>query len=97
MPGDAPVGSPKSNVGWAVATLIFFWPLAFSAFTHALDVYPSWAAGDVPRAAYHSQRARTLGLWSIAIAAILFVLGGLLYVVAIVAMVDAVSSSTSTW
>ncbi len=47
---DAPARSlprPAANAGWAVASLLFFWPLAFSAFTHAFNVYPLWASGDV--------------------------------------------------
>ena len=34
---------PPVHAGWAVATLLCFWPLAFSAFTHAFNVYPLWA------------------------------------------------------
>ena len=27
-----PLGPPPHNVGWAVAAVLFFWPLSFSAF-----------------------------------------------------------------
>ena len=63
---------PPHNAGWAVASLLFFWPLAFSAFNHAFDVYPLWAAGDVGGAQHASDRVRRLGQLS------LWVFGGLL-------------------
>ncbi|WP_072689161.1 CD225/dispanin family protein [Rhodococcus marinonascens] len=63
---------PASNAGWAVTSLIFFWPLAFSAFTHAFNVYPLWASGDVAGAQDASDRVRRLGQIS------LWIFGGLL-------------------
>lgn len=93
---DPSAAPPKSNVGWAVAAVIFFWPLAFSAFTHALDVFPAWSRGDFAGALYHSQRVRTLGLWALAIWAVIFVLMAIAYIGLIVVAVGA-ASSTSTW
>jgi hypothetical protein len=61
-----PPAPPPHNVGWAVASVLFFWPLSFSAFTHAFNVYPLWAAGNYAGAQYASDRARRLGqlaLW----------------------------------
>ncbi|MGO4205166.1 CD225/dispanin family protein [Rhodococcus sp. TAF43] len=74
---------PKSNVGWAVAALIFFWPLAFSAFTHATNVYPLWASGDLAGAQYASERARRLGKTSLIVWAVLCALIVVFYVVVI--------------
>ncbi|HKV22511.1 MAG TPA: CD225/dispanin family protein [Mycobacterium sp.] len=70
----APVqlGPPPHNVGWAVAAVLFFWPLSFSAFTHAFNVYPLWVSGNVAGAQYASDRARRLGQLS------LWIAGGLL-------------------
>ena len=34
-PGARP--GPPSNVGWAVASILFFWPLSFIAMTRALE------------------------------------------------------------
>lgn len=65
---------PPSNVGWAVASIIFFWPLAFVAMTRALDVYPLWAAGRHAEAEAASAMAKRLGLISLAIVAVLVVL-----------------------
>ena len=57
---------PPSHGGWAAVTLLFFWPLSFSAFSHAFTVYPLWASGEFAAARYASDRVRRLGqlaLW----------------------------------
>ncbi len=63
----APVaGPPPSNAGWAVACIIFFWPVAFTAFNHLHNIYPSWAMGDHQGAQEASDRVKKLGkiaLW----------------------------------
>jgi hypothetical protein len=46
--------------------------LSFSAFTHAFNVYPLWAAGNHAGAQYASDRVRRLGQLS------LWIAGGLL-------------------
>ena len=61
-------GPPPHNVGWAVAAVLFFWPLSFSAFIHAFNVYPLWAAGNYAGAQYASDRVRRLGQLSLWIA-----------------------------
>lgn len=58
---------PPSNVGWAVAAILFFWPLAFTAMTRALDVYPLWAAGRYAEAEAASASAKKLGMVSLGI------------------------------
>jgi hypothetical protein len=70
-PAPAPA-PPSPNAGWAVATLLFFWPLSFSAFSHAFNVYPLWASGNIDGAQYASDRVRRLGQLS------LWIFGGLL-------------------
>ena len=74
LPQEPP---PPVHAGWAVASLLFFWPLAFSAFTHAFNVYPLWARGDVVAARAASDRVRRLGQIS------LWLFGGLLLLFAI--------------
>ena len=64
--------APPHNAGWAVTSLLFFWPLSFAAFTHAFNVYPLWAAGDYAGARHASDRVRRLGQIS------LWIFGGLL-------------------
>lgn len=80
---------PPSNVGWAVASILFFWPLSFVAMTRAMDVYPLWAAGRHAEAEAASATAKKLGMISIAIVAVLIVL----YLVFIFVMV-ALAAST---
>ncbi|NMN98634.1 CD225/dispanin family protein [Antrihabitans stalactiti] len=76
---------PPSNAGWAVAAALFFWPLSFSAFTHAFNVYPLWASGDIQGAREASDRVRRLGQLSLWIAGALLLL--LLVVYTIVAVI----------
>lgn len=78
-----PAPPPPSNAGWAVATLVAFWPLAFAAFTNAFEVYPRWARGDYAGAQYASDRVRKLGQLS------LWILGGILVLIAIAYIVMA--------
>ena len=68
-----PIPRPPNNIGWAVASLLFFWPLSFSAFTHALNVFPLWTEGDADGARHASYRARYLGILSLWIGGALFV------------------------
>ncbi|WP_010540871.1 CD225/dispanin family protein [Dietzia alimentaria] len=86
-PAGAP--GPPSNVGWAVASIVFFWPLAFVAMTRALEVYPLWAAGRHAEAEAASATAKKLGMISLAVIAAFFVL----YVVFIIVMVGLASYS----
>ncbi|EFV15087.1 CD225/dispanin family protein [Segniliparus rugosus] len=69
QPGPPPpprqVGPPPSNVGWAVAAVVFFFPFAFVAFTNALNVFPLWAQGDAQGAQEASNKARFWGWFSI--------------------------------
>jgi len=78
---------PPSNVGWAVASLVLFWPLAFSAFTHALNVFPLWSEGDAAGAQYASKRARWLGIVSLWIGGALIVIFAVLYLLAMLVLV----------
>lgn len=85
---DPQIG-PPSNVGWAVASILFFWPLAFVAMTRALQVYPLWQAGRQSEARAASASAKKLGVIS------LVVVGGLilLYFVFIFVMVGVAASA----
>ncbi len=76
-------GSTSANAGWAVASLVAFWPLAFAAFSNAFEVYPRWARGDYAGAQYASDRVRKLGQLS------LWILGGILVLLAIAYIVMA--------
>ncbi|MET9490582.1 CD225/dispanin family protein [Nocardia sp. NPDC006630] len=86
-PPAFPVRRPPSNVGWAVASLLVFWPLAFSAFTHALNVFPLWSEGDAEGAQHASHRARWLGIVSLCVGGALIVLFGALYLILLIVMI----------
>lgn len=87
--GGAPA-CPPSNVGWAVATILFFWPLAFVAMSRALDVYPLWATGRYAESEAASATAKKYGMISLIIWGVLI----LLYLVFIVIMIAVASTST---
>lgn len=78
---------PASNAGWAVVSLLCFWPLAFSAFTHAFNVFPLWASGNTEGARYASDRVRRLGQLSLWIAGALLVLLVVVYTVVAIVLI----------
>lgn len=92
QPPEQPTGPvltppPPVNAGWAVATLLFFWPLSFSAFSHAFNVYPLWASGNVAGAQYASDRVRRLGQLSLWICGGLVLLFFVLYAILLVVLI----------
>jgi hypothetical protein len=87
QPPPAPT-PPSANAGWAVVALLFFWPLSFSAFTHAFNVYPLLAAGNVAGAQYASDRVRRLGQLSLWIFGGLLLLFAILYAIFVVVLIS---------
>jgi len=92
-PGPAP-GPPPTHAGWAVASVLFFWPLSFSAFSHAFNVYPLWASGDVAAAQQASDRVRRLGQLSLWLAGGLLLLLAILYTIVAVMLITHGDSET---
>ena len=88
---------PASNAGWAVATIIFFWPLAFAAFNHLHSIFPKWSMGDYQGAQYASERVKTLGKISLGIFVGLVVLYILFIIILVVATANSVDTSSSTY
>lgn len=88
--GQAPL--PPSNAGWAVATIIFFWPLAFSAFNHLHSIFPKWSMGDYMGAQYASERVKALGK----IALCIFVGLAVLYVIFMIILFATAANEVST-
>lgn len=89
---------PASNAGWAVASIIFFWPLAFAAFNHLHSIFPKWSMGDYQGAQYASERVKTLGKIALGVGVGLIVLSFLMSFVmfaAFAAAVDEASTSTT--
>jgi hypothetical protein len=70
-----------------VASLLFFWPLSFSAFTHAFNVYPLWSRGDLAGAREASARVRRLGQISLWLGVSLLLALGVLYTVLAVILI----------
>ncbi|MDG3010250.1 CD225/dispanin family protein [Rhodococcus sp. D2-41] len=88
---------PPTNAGWAVAAVVFFWPLAFSAFTHSSNVFPLWSRGDHAGAQYASDRAKTLGKISLGLFFGLWALFIVFYVIIIAVVVANSGGDTSTY
>ncbi|MFC9516774.1 CD225/dispanin family protein [Nocardiaceae bacterium NPDC056970] len=88
---------PASNAGWAVASIIFFWPLAFAAFNHLHSIFPKWSMGDYQGAQYASERVKTLGKISLGIFVGLVVLYILFIIILVVATANSVDTSSSTY
>ncbi len=78
---------PPTHAGWAVAAVIFFWPLAFAAFNHSSRVTGLWLSGDHVGAQEASDRARSLGKIAVVVCAVLTAAIIALYVLAIAAAV----------
>jgi hypothetical protein len=83
---------PPTNTGWAVVALLFFWPLAFSAFSHSSKVTALWMSGDATGAQYSSDQVKKMGkiallVWGICTALLVIFYG--------VAVVYAISSGAA--
>ena len=95
QPGAGP-GPPPSNVGWAVASVLFFWPLAFSAFTHAMNVVPLWLSGNYQGAVAASERAKTLGKISLGVFVGIFALIIVFYIIIFAVIISTASNLNTT-
>ena len=78
---------PPANAGWAVALCCSSGRSSFSAFTHAFNVYPLWASGNVAGAQYASDRVRRLGQLSLWIFGGLLLLFAILYAIFLVVLI----------
>ena len=87
---------PPQNTGWAVAAMLFFWPLAFSAFSHSAKVFPLWSTGDYEGAQRASDQAKKLGKISLLIWAIFIVAVIVFYGVIFAAVLSNMDSFEST-
>lgn len=85
--------APRTNGGWAAATLVFFWPLAFVAFSRALSVPMLWAEGRYQEAQDASASVARLGKIAVIIGIVLTVLLVLFYVVVILMAVNDAATS----
>ncbi len=65
---------PPTNAGWAVAASVLFFPVAFSAWTAALNVTRLWVMDDFYGAQAASDKAKRLGKIALGIGVTIFVL-----------------------
>ncbi|KQS00713.1 hypothetical protein ASG12_07575 [Williamsia sp. Leaf354] len=93
QPTSTPTTSaPSTNGGWAAATVIFFWPLAFAAFSRALSIPMLWSQGRHAEAHEASATVARLGKIAVIVGIVLMILVGVLYAVALSSIDDAANS-----
>jgi hypothetical protein len=69
--GDGLAASrPSTQLGWAIAAVVTFWPLAIPAFVYSFRVDEAWRAGDWDGAFSASRSARTCGLVAVVVGAV---------------------------
>ena len=73
-PAGPPQDKPSSNIGWAIAALFAFWPLAIPAFIFSSKVDNAWNMGDRAGAENASHSAKQFGLVAVIIGVVLLVL-----------------------
>jgi len=76
---------PPTNAGWAVAASVLFFPVAFSAWTAALNVTRLWVMDDFYGAQAASDKAKRFGKIALGIGVTIFVLY-FAFIIAIVAV-----------
>ncbi len=87
-PPAPPHEKPSSNIGWAIAAIFTFWPLAIPSFIYANKVDTFWFAGNRAGAEQASRDARTWGLIGVIIGAVLFVLVIIWFVIIFAVIAD---------
>ncbi len=65
---------PPTNLGWAIAAIILFWPLGIPALIYSTRVESQWFRGDASGALRSSSIARTCGIWAVVAAVALMVI-----------------------
>lgn len=90
--GGYPQQIPPTNAGWAVVAVIFFWPLAFTAFTASSNVTRLWLMGDHAGAQAASEQAKRMGKIALIVLAVLVVL----YIAFIAVLIGFAASSSTT-
>ena len=89
-PPQIPPQMPSSNIGWAIAALFTFWPLAIPAFIFSSRVESYWFQGNWFGAQEASHDARLYGLIAVIVGAVIFVVGLLVLVFIFVVFADTV-------
>jgi len=85
-----PAGAkPTGNLGWAIAAVVFFWPLAIAAFISYGKVDELWYRGDWAGAQQASESVKRYGIIALCIG-----LGFLVLFIGLFATVFTVASTT---
>lgn len=89
-PAGPPHEKPSSNIGWAIAAIFLFWPLAIPAFIYSGKVDPAWNVGDRAGAESASHSAKQFGLIAVIVGAVLLVLVVVWFIVILAFVADTV-------
>jgi Interferon-induced transmembrane protein len=73
-PAGPPAAKPSTNIGWAIAAVFTFWPLAIPAFIFSGRVDNAWNIGDRAGAESASRSARNFGLAAVIVGIVVWVL-----------------------
>ena len=80
-------GPPPNHLGWAIASIFFFWPLAIAAFINYGRVESSWLRGDQAGAQLASGNVKKYGIIALCVGLGLIVVW-FIFAVALVSSVD---------
>jgi Interferon-induced transmembrane protein len=94
QPGYGATGQPPGHLGWAIAAVLFFWPLAIPAFINYGRVESSWYRGDQAGAQRASDNVKKYGVIALVVGILIVVLW-IVFAVAVVSSVDCSGFNTS--
>jgi hypothetical protein len=88
-------GPPPGNLGWAIAAIFLFWPLAIPAFINYGRVESSWLRGDPAGAQLASANVKKFGVIALCIGIALAIIW-IIFTVAVVSSVNDCVNSIDT-
>ncbi|PZS17926.1 MAG: hypothetical protein DLM57_07360 [Pseudonocardiales bacterium] len=89
-PAGPPHEKPSTNIGWAIAAIFTFWPMAIPAFIFSGKVDNAWNMGDRAGAESASHSAKQFGLIGVIIGVVLMVLIVVWFIVVLAFVADTV-------
>lgn len=78
---------PNKNIGWAIAALLLFWPLAIPSFIAALKVSDLWFTGRYDEAVRAAADAKKWGVAGVVVGGAWIGIVVVVYAVLIVSMI----------
>jgi hypothetical protein len=79
---------PPSNLGWAIAAILLFWPVGIAAIVKSTQVDRYWMTGQFAMAEQSSKAAKTLGIVAASVAGALFLIWLVMFFVLFGTVVD---------